>query len=173
MGPNTYYLNSKTKSITIVKILGWLIVLIVTFNSFGFSNRTSYQYSCIGISSDGSVKIEIWNPKEGKSYDLETARKDAIHAMLFSGITSGENCSAMLPILNSKEEVDRFKGIEKKFFSKRGEYFRFATQIKEEAANSAPNKNIKVKSFKIVIFKENLRNYLMEAQIINSLRKGF
>ena len=51
--------------------------------------------------------------KKGAKYKPEQARKDAIHAILFSGIFGGNGCTTQPPILNKTEEQENFKTIEK------------------------------------------------------------
>lgn len=97
--------------------------LIIAFSSlillsFAVSSR-NYQTECVSIESDGYVIIKIWDTKKGAKYKPEQARKDAIHAILYAGISGGGGCATQPPILNKSEEQENFKKIEKSFFKKK------------------------------------------------------
>ena len=89
------------------------------------SNNRNYQTECVTIETDGYVTIKIWDTKKGAKYKPEQARKDAIHAILFSGISGGNGCTTQPPILNKSEEQENFKTIEKSFFAKKGKWSMF------------------------------------------------
>ncbi len=150
-------------------ILALSSLLILSFAS----NNRNYQTECVSIETDGYISIEIWDTKKGTKYTPEQARKDAIHAILFSGISGGANCSTQPPILNNAEEQENFKSIANNFFAKRGKWTMFTRSSATETAlpeNLGP-KNWKV--FQVSISKKELRKYLEENKIIKSLTNGF
>ncbi len=150
-----------------------IFLLITVFTILGnqFAFGQSYQVTCNTINTDGSIVIEIWNPKSGNSYRAEAARKDAVYAIIFKGTVSNVNCSAVSPLLDTQQKVKKFKDIESNFFGKKGDWNQFAHL---DAANMT-GENIKDrgKTYKITIAKESLRSYLIENKIIDSLMKGF
>jgi len=90
-------------------ILQGLIIVMSSLMLLSFaSNNRNYQTECVTIETDGYVTIKIWDTKKGAKYKPEQARKDAIHAILFSGISGGAGCSTQPPILNKTEEQDNF-----------------------------------------------------------------
>jgi hypothetical protein len=137
------------------------------------SNNRNYQTECVTIETDGYVKIKIWDTKKGAKYKPEQARKDAIHSILFSGISVGAGCSTQPPILNKTEEQDNFKSIEKSFFAKKGKWSMFTRSSATETTLPA---NLGVKNWKVYqvsISKNELRKYLEEQKIIKSPTNGF
>ena len=111
--------------------------------------------------------------KKGAKYNSEQARKDAIHAILFSGISGGNGCTTQPPILNKTEELENFKTIEKSFFSKKGTWSMFTRSSTSESTLPA---NLGIKNWKVYqvsISKNELRKYLEEQKIIKSLTNGF
>ena len=137
------------------------------------SNNRNYQTECVTIETDGYVTIKIWDTKKGAKYKPEQARKDAVHAILYSGISGGTGCSTQPPILNKAEEQDNFKSIEKSFFAKKGKWSMFTRSSATETTLPA---NLGVKNWKVYqvsISKNELRNYLEEQKIIKSLTNGF
>jgi hypothetical protein len=137
------------------------------------SNNRNYQTECVTIETDGYVIIKIWDTKKGAKYNSEQARKDAIHAILFSGISGGNDCTTQTPILNKTEEQENFKTIENSFFAKKGKWSMFTRSSATETTLPA---NLGVKNWKVYqvsISKNELRKYLEEQKIIKSLTNGF
>lgn len=140
--------------------------------SFIASNR-NYQTECITIENDGYISIKIWDIKKGANYNGEQARKDAIDAILYSGISGSNGCTTQPPILNKIEEQENFKSIEKSFFSKNGKWSMF---VRSAANESTLPTNLGIKNWKVyqvAISKNELRKYLEEQKIIKSLNNGF
>jgi hypothetical protein len=136
-------------------------------------NDRNYQTECVTLETDGYVTIKIWDTKKGAKYKSEHARKDAIHAILFSGI-SGDNIGCkQRPILDKSEEQENFKTIEKSFFAKKGKWSMFTRSSSTESTLpvSLGMKNWKV--YQVSISKNELQKYLEEQKIIKSLVNGF
>jgi hypothetical protein len=149
-----------------------LITFCIVQFSFIASNR-NYQTECVTLETDGFVTIKIWNTKKGSTYKPEQARKDAVHSILYSGISGGNDCSSQPPILNKSEEQENFKSIEKSFFSKKGKWSMFTRSSATETTLPA---NLGIKNWKVYqvsISKNELRKYLEEQKIIKSLNNGF
>ncbi|MDP3358135.1 MAG: hypothetical protein Q8S41_02190 [Lutibacter sp.] len=156
------------------KILHIIIIAVSSFMllSFSASNR-NYQTECITIETDGYISIKIWNIKKGVKYKPEQARRDAIHAILFSGISEGNRCATQPPILNNSEEQEKFKSIQKSFFANKGKWSMFTRSSATETTLPAilGVKNWKV--YQVSISKNELRKYLENQKIIKSLSNGF
>lgn len=157
-----------------IKIFNTLILAVSSFMllSFVVNNRT-YQTECVTIETDGYVTIKIWDTKKGAKYKPEQARKDAIHAILYSGVAAGAGCSTQPPILNKSEEQENFKSIEKSFFAKKGKWSMFTRSSATETTLPA---NLGIKNWKVYqvsISINELRKYLEEQKIIKSLINGF
>lgn len=154
------------------KLLKTFIISSFILLSFTSNNR-NYQTECVTIETDGYVIIKIWDTKKGAKYNSEQARKDAIHAILFSGISGGNDCTTQIPILNKTEEQENFKTIENSFFAKKGKWSMFTRSSATETTLPA---NLGVKNWKVYqvsISKNELRKYLEEQKIIKSLTNGF
>jgi hypothetical protein len=133
----------------------------------------NYQTECVSLEIDGYISFKIWNTKSGKSYKPEQARKDAIHAVLFAGIAGGNGCSTQTALLVKSEEIDKFKKIEKDFFSSKGnwsKYTRSSTTITTLPINLG-QKNWKV--YQVSVSKDALKKYLEEKSILKSINTGF
>lgn len=106
-------------------------------------------------------------------YKSPQAQKDAIHAILFSGISGGTKCTTQPPIFKSSEERENFKRIEKQFFSKSGNWAQFSRSSEINNATLAQTSNGKYKIHEVSISKAELRKYLEEEKIIKPLSTGF
>ncbi|MBL0308819.1 MAG: hypothetical protein IPP77_03800 [Bacteroidetes bacterium] len=159
-------------------ILRFLLALCLL--SFAPSKR-SYQTECVSLATEGYVTLKIWDIQKGNSYQQEQARKDAIDALLFSGIAGNNGCTTQKPILSSATEIEQFQKIEKDFFSKNGVWANYTRESNTETTvpSSIGDKNWKV--YRVSVAKNLLRKYLEEGKIIaaeekviiKSLKTGF
>jgi hypothetical protein len=94
---------------------------------------------------------------------MESANKDAIKAILYSGYTSTQ-CQTQKPLLRQTTDIENFKKIESNFFSNKGIWKTFIRNATNEQNTTG---------FEIMINKDQLRKYLEEKQIIKSLNNGF
>jgi len=153
------------------------IVLFITFFALHLNaltqNQSTYQVECVSVENDGSITIKIWNTKLGKKYTPEQASKDAIDAILFSGVPGNNGCIAQKPILTNQEAIDNFSKIEKDFYSKNGNW---SIYTHEATTETTIPENIGDKSWKVYrvsVSKNLLRKYLEDQKIIKSLNSGF
>jgi hypothetical protein len=125
-------------------------------------SSTAYQTDCVSIQTDGYIVIKIWDTKAGKSYKSEQSRKDAVHALLFSGISGSK-----------AEDFENFQKIEKEFFSKNGRWVLYtrSSSIETTLPEGIGEKNWKV--YQVVVSKGGLKKYLEDQKIIKSLNTGF
>ena len=151
----------------------YLTLIVTILSSFGIKNNRTYQTECVTLETDGYVTIKIWDTKKGAKYQPEQARKDAINAILYSGVSSGVGCTTQPPILNKLDEQENFKAIEKNFFAKNGKWSMFTRSSATESTLPASLglKNWKV--YQVSISKNELRKYLEDQKIIKSLTNGF
>ena len=152
----------------------WIIIIVITTIFLSFkSNNNSYQTECVSLETDGYISFKIWDTKSGKSYKPEQARKDALHATLYSGIAGSNGCITQEAILIKSEEIEKFKEIEKDFFSSNGKWAQYTRSSATETTLpvNLGEKNWKV--YQVSVSKDALRKYLSEKSIIKSINSGF
>lgn len=157
------------KQLTFYFLMINISILLMAFNQ----QNNSYQTECVSLETDGYVTFKIWDTKRGSKYKPEQARKDGINAILISGIAGINGCTTQQPILNKSEELEKFKSIEKSFFSKNGKW---SILTKSSTIETTLPKNLGEKNWKVYqvsVSKNELRKYLEEQKIINSLNTGF
>lgn len=156
------------------KAIGLMLIFcfiqIITLAQKALAN---YQTECVTIENEGYITIKIWDTKKGTNYLPEQARKDAIHAILYSGISANNSCTTQPPLLSKTEEQENFKSIQKTFFSKKGKWAMFTRSSATETTlpDNLGSKNWKV--YQVSVSKNELRKYLEEQKIIKSLNNGF
>ncbi len=159
-----------------MKNLSFMKLLFISSSLFLISvvtNAKNYQTECVSLETAGYVTIKIWDTKKGKTYTSQQARKDAVATILFSGITGTNGCITQPSILNKADEQKKFKNIEKKFFSKNGNWtvFTRSSAVETTLPSSLGLKNWKV--YQVSISRDKLRKYLEEQKIIKALNTEF
>lgn len=127
------------------------------------SQKEFYNIECVSIENEGYVKLKIKNLIKPLEYQIESASKDAIKAVLYSGYTSTQ-CQTQKPILKQSADIENFKKIESNFFSKNGAWKTFVRNASNEQNTTG---------FEVMIGKDQLRKYLEEKEVIKSLNNGF
>lgn len=144
-------------------ISNYSFVLIMLFFINCSAQKELYQINCLTIDNDGYVKLKITNLIKPLKYQIESASKDVIKAILYSGYTSAQ-CQTQKPLLLQPTDIENFKKIESNFFSNKGLWKTFIRNDSNEHNTSG---------FEVMVSKDQLRKYLEEKQIIKSLNNGF
>jgi hypothetical protein len=157
-----------------MRVVQFTAILLIILISYSFQGRPrNYQIECVSLESEGYITIKIWTPQKGSNYKVHEAKMDAIHAILFSGVTGGPKCPPLIPILDTPQEKEKFKAIENEFFAKKGEWQNFANHTITETTVPDRLVNKKWNGYQISIAKTNLNQYLINHNIIKSLSDGF
>ena len=152
----------------------FIALFVIISTSFKSKTNELYQAECVSLETDGYIKLRIWDTRKGANYTSKQARKDAIHAILYSGIAaSSSGCSTQPPFLNNIEEREAFKGIAKSFFAKNGQWSVFTRNATIETILPTHIGNKSWKVFQVSVSKNELRKDLEERKIIKSLSNGF
>ena len=139
----------------------FLIALIFVFTSF---RPSRYEVTCRGIEDNGLIKLMVGNSQLGSKYKIELAKKDALYTVLYTGASG---CGKVNHLLSSTESIQKFKKIEKKFFSKNGKWSNYTRQSTTPPVAGA------VGQYVIVVDLPLLRRDLENLDIIKSMTDGF
>ncbi len=134
------------------------------------AQKELYNIECISIENQGYVKLKVLDYKNSSKFNVENACKDAIKAILYSGYSS-INCQTQKPILKEVADIENFKKIEKKFFSKNGIWKNYIRNSID--SNNSKPAGKKDNDYYIMVNKDGLKKYLEEQKIIKSLNTGF
>ncbi|MCX6171309.1 MAG: hypothetical protein NT048_00535 [Flavobacterium sp.] len=134
------------------------------------SKKELYNIECVSIENEGYVKLKMGNYVKPTEFNIESACKDAIKAVLYSGYSS-TNCQTQKPILKESSDIENFKKIEGNFFSTDGKWKTFIRNSLD--VDNIKTEKVTMKEFEIMVNKDQLRKYLEEQKIIKSLNTGF
>lgn len=150
------------------------ILVLSSILLFSFANTIgTYKTECVTLETGGFVILKIWDTKKGTKYKPEQALKDAIHAVIYSGVAGTIRCATQPPLLNETIDQENFKSIEKHFFSKNGKWSMFTRSSAIETTLPTSLGEKKWKVYQVSIAKDDLRKYLEDQKIIKSLKNGF
>lgn len=140
----------------------YLIILSLIFlSSF---KASQFDVRCTGIEGNGMVQLIVTNSQLGPKYKVELAKKDALYTVLYTGVSG---CGKVNPLLNSAESIEKFKKIERSYFSKNGKWSKYTRQSTANT-NSGP-----IGQHVIAVDLPVLRKDLENLNIIKSLTNGF
>ena len=134
------------------------------------AKKELYNIECVSIENEGYVKLKMGNYVKPTEFNIESACKDAIKAVLYSGYSS-TNCQTQKPILRESSDIENFKKIEGNFFSTDGKWKTFIRNSLD--VDNIKTEKVTMKEFEIMVNKDQLRKYLEEQKIIKSLNTGF
>ncbi len=152
-----------------IQLILWLFV--VPQCSVMAQQPRFYAAECESVERDGRITIIIWRTSRGALYAPHQAQRDAIHAILFAGI-SGETCLSQGPLLDGTEEMENFEEVQESFWGNDGVWSRYTasctsvTHFDEQGDKSG-------KVYQVTVLKDELREYLEEQRIIKKLTDGF
>ncbi|MCZ2249101.1 MAG: hypothetical protein LC111_10120 [Bacteroidia bacterium] len=93
--------------------------------------------------------------------------------VLYAGIAGSNGCTTQTSLLVKSEDIDKFKKIEKDFFSSKGNWAQFTRSSATESTLpiNLGQKNWKV--YQVSVSKDALKKYLEEQSILKSINTGF
>lgn len=150
------------------------LYLFLVFTSLGCSSQKAVTTirelppECLGIKHDGAQTLRVWGFGKDEDAAVEQARKNAIYAVLFNGITHGVNGCSQRPIVTEVNARERYADYFDEFFSKNGAYQKFVSGAderlfgREERENSIGTQCIVV----IRVYCSQLREQLREDGIL-------
>ena len=177
------------------KIKGTVIVIFLLASTIAFAQgkrRTSekqnmkwnYDIECVGVGNDGEYLIKVFSffrKKKRKGLDLELAKKNALHGVIFKGINSDSRDCVSQPALVKGANVEEQKSeYFDSFFKEGGKYKQFVNLTTGGAVKSGDRTQVRIGKKKylkvglvVSINKDLLRKELEAAGIIRKLSSGF
>lgn len=147
-----------------------------------------YDIECYGgTAKRGYRLVKVWSYSKEKSIAIEQAMKNAVHGIIFKGYSAQQKvCRESRPLMNKELTQQEYKAFFEDFFQDNGEFNRFVSTASDNAGtievqklvkNKKGNKRDKFHKYRIgvvvTVASNELRKYLENKNIINSLSKGF
>lgn len=131
----------------------------------------SYETESMGVGADGTYAIRIWSYHHRPDMPVETAMKNAVHAVIFRGVPAGNGAAAQPPLKSGTLTPEETLFFENFFQS---DYRRFVNSVASGSAQVIQTGRKEYKTgYAVSVAKDRLRSYLEENGIVKSLSSGF
>ncbi|MDE5743358.1 MAG: hypothetical protein K2H62_03290 [Bacteroidales bacterium] len=132
-----------------------------------------YEIECAGTGADGTYLVKVWSYSKKADLAAEQSLKNAVHGVLFKGITGQPGgCPSQRALISTPNVQNEQRDFFAKFFSSNGGDFR-----KYAVATGTPERVKLKKEYKVgvtvSVAKDQLRRDLESAGIIKGLGSGF
>ena len=133
-----------------------------------------------GQATQGSVLVKVWSYSKDKYVARNQAGKNAVHAILFKGVSALNDGTtrvpAQRPIVTDLSAEETYNAYFKDFFADGGKYMKYVYFVNN--AVPAPGDIIKIKNeykigVKVSVSKDALRKEMETAGIVKGLGAGF
>ena len=135
-----------------------VVFLLASFTSNAqiFSKRKSkkdthnfrYEIECIGEGTQGTYAIKVFSYSKKPKVAIEAAKRNAVHGIIFKGITGGVCVSK--PALTRNPNLEQEKAeFFKAFFANGGKYSKFVVASTDGAIEAGDVTKISKKEFKV------------------------
>jgi hypothetical protein len=141
------------------------------------THQFRYEIEAAGVGSQGVYQLKVWTYSKDPNTAIEQAKKNAVHGVIFKGITGKTGVIAgQRPLVNNSALETEREDYFKPFFTTGGRYQQFVSLVNNGAIDSGDR--IKIgKEYKIgVVVSVNaaaLRKDLETAGIVKKLGEGF
>ncbi|MFN0048768.1 MAG: hypothetical protein ACKVOU_06570 [Cytophagales bacterium] len=137
----------------------------------------NYEVACIGVGTDGSKLIKIWGYGKKPEKAVLQAKSNALHAVIFKGITAASGgCQGIKPIASSFSVEEENQEYFNNFFAPGGAYLNYIAMAGEGGNNmdvtKVDNKTYKV-GIVVSVMYDAVRSELEKAGIVKGLGSGF
>lgn len=142
-------------------------IITTTFITVTYAQEWRYEISCAGIGVQGTYMVEVTS--YGKTVDAALAQmeKDAVHGVLFKGLTGRCN---QKPLTGRAETETEHKSFFDKFFSATGDYAKYVVSEKNSKVEVTKVGKREYKVTKVMSVKKDLlRKFLEKEGIIKAL----
>ncbi|WP_417290083.1 hypothetical protein [Corallibacter sp.] len=137
-----------------------------------------YDIECQGIAKKGAKLIKVWSYSKNPKHAISRGMKNAVHGIVFKGISGGgQGCTTLNPLVSDYEKAQEHEAFFDAFFADGGEYLKYVTSATD--GSIAPGDRLKVsrREYKIGIIvtvqTDLLRKRLEKEGLVRSLTSGF
>ncbi|HBB92574.1 MAG TPA: hypothetical protein DC042_12875 [Bacteroidales bacterium] len=133
----------------------------------------NYEVECLGTGTQGSQLMKVWGYGKNPEDAVIQAKRNAVHAVIFKGITAGQGCMKR-PILTDPGAEQSHATYFETFFAPAGRYLNFVSLSGEGVQDriKVDRKTYKV-AINVSVMHSALRQELESAGIAKKLGAGF
>lgn len=134
---------------------------------------SNYEVECLGVGTQGTQLLKIWGYGKKPEDAVIQAKRNAVHAVIFKGITAGQGCMKR-PLITNPGAEESHADYFKEFFSPAGRYLNFVSLSGEGVQEriKIDSKTYKV-AINVSVMHTALRQELESAGILKQLGSGF
>ncbi len=167
------------KNLQTMKKILFIILTSIVLSSCGGASKLSkadldwsYEIESIGVGVEGTYAVRIWSYYKKPEMPVEIAKKNAIHATIFKGISAGGGAVAQPALIESAVQGVDNTAFFNDFFT--SEYQRFINSVSKSSAQVLKTgKNEYRIGYTMSVSKDALRKYLEEQGVLKALSYGF
>ncbi len=136
----------------------WAIFNTLFVHAQGYASTQGLNVECLGVEHDGSQTLRSSGSGRNKADAVEQARKNAVMAVIFTGIRGGKAGCDTRPLIydpNAREKYAKYFDI---FFMDNGDYLQYTSMIDKRRGSNQKKKNKLERTYRITV--RVLRNQL-------------
>lgn len=156
-----------------MKKLFILIMCCMTMTAYAQKSRNISSFhekdvECLGVELDGSQTLRVQGSGRKKEDAMEQAKKNAVWAVIFTGIRGGRSGCDMRPLVNEANARDKYEAYFNKFFTDGGDFLKFVSMDQQKIRSKEKSKNKFVKNYTITVrvLRPQLKEQLISDNII-------
>lgn len=132
------------------------------YASYGF------QIECMGVDPDGSQTLRTWGKGKNKTDAIEQAKRNAIEAVIFNGITAGTGDCNKRPLVNEVNASEKYEDYFNAFFAKNGAFNKYV-ELYETRTSRIKSANSTQEAWSVVVKVDRtaLRKRLIDDNLIS------
>lgn len=111
----------------------------------------NFKTECLGVDNDGSQTLRAWGKANNKAQAIETARKNAVKAVIFDGITDGTAECNKKPLINEVNAREKYEEYFDRFFSDGGLYKKFTSMVDEKRLSRQKSADNSMENWGVVV----------------------
>lgn len=158
------------KNILLFIMSGYMAVNLCSCGSHAESISAFHnqEIECLGVELDGSQTLRVFGTGKNKSDAVEQAKKNAVRAVVFKGITAGRAGCNMRPLVNEANAEEKYEDYFNIFFMDKGEYRKYVSMKDECPFSKSKNKTAVDVSYVVTvrILRSELKARLTEDNIL-------
>lgn len=145
--------------------------LMLGLGSCKSSSTAAYYTSepeCLGIERDGSQTLRVWGSGRNKSDAVEQAKKDAVWAVVFKGVTLGSGGCSSKPILTEVNAEEKYEYYFNAFFQDNGDYLKYISMEDQRTGTTTrTSRDVQVKyGITVRVLRNELRQRFIQDGIL-------
>ena len=154
----------------ILSLFAFMLFVPQGMNAQGHASTQGLNVECLGVEHDGSQTLRTTGSGRNKTDALEQAKKNAVMAVIFTGVRGGKAGCDMRPLIyepNAREKYARYFDI---FFMNNGEYLQYTSMIDKRRGSNQKKTSKLEKTIRVTVrvMRHQLQQRLMNDGIIPS-----